>query len=85
MDPIYLPCNIDNCLQNAENTVCVKICDVLCSRRNNSLPFGVINKARTHYSAGKNAKLLCVKHRDHGIVRGSGGRWGSFWVHRGEH
>ena len=34
---------------------------------------------------GKNAQLLCVRHIDHGIVRGLGGRGGSFWVHRGEY
>ena len=53
--------------------------------RNNSLPFRVINKARTHQSAWENAQLVCVRHRDHGIVMGLGCRGGSFWVHRGEH
>ena len=34
---------------------------------------------------GKNAQLPCTKYIGHSIVRGLGGRGGSFWVHRGEH
>ena len=46
--PLYLPCNGDNCLHNAENAVCKNICHEPCSRRTNSLQFRFINKARTH-------------------------------------